>query len=630
MLTDKYNRDFLLKAILPQDKWYPFPAASDRPAWEKIKTNKHLSAIQRQITEQAENALSQPWPELLAEDYMAYARTGNRDKYQQPYFTRRNRLSALVMAECLEYKGKFIDEIINGIWSIISEPSWCLPAHSGMLSKSFPSLPQNAPDVVDLFASQTAFILGEVLFLLKDKLNSTAPELEAWVKSEIDRRIISEVEQSDDYSWFKGYNNWSAWCTTNVIGAAMYTIDDHERLVNIFIKMMTVMDRFIDNQPEDGTCLEGAMYWHVAAGNLLIFLEMLYSRSGGKVNVFDAPLIKAMGNFAERVNIDNEYFLAFGDTVARSSHLAPIIYRYGSLLHDESLQSLAIKQLPAAFSGNDQISKNIIYLLRTFAWVAEDENSATYSPDLTKWLPEIQLLVARECSIPGKGMVLGAVGGHNGLSHNHCDVGVFSIFCNGAPFIIDMGKGEYTRQTFYSARYDILWTRSKGHNVPLINDCEQLPGGEYGATNVTFTDNHNCTSLAMDIDTAYPDKCDLKKLRREMIFNRSESRIEISDKFEFSGEKTELLIPLYIASQAKQLTAGKIALIGDDTTVIIEYDPTVVDAEIEDVLLEDKILEEVWQQKKLRRIWLRYRKSTISGEIKLVIYHAKCSQKDQL
>jgi hypothetical protein len=202
-------------------------------------------------------------------------------------------------------------------------------------------------------------------------------------------------------------------------------------------------------------------------------------------------------------------------------------------------------------------------------------------------------------------------------------VGVFSIFCNGIPFIVDMGKGEYRRQTFYRARYDILWTRSKGHNVPLVNGCEQLPGGEYRATNITFTDNHNYTSLAMDINAAYPNKCGLKKLRREVILNRSESRIEIGDKFEFAREKIELLVPLYIASQVKQLEAGKIALIGDATTVIMEYDPTVIDAEIGEFFLEDKVLEDVWQQKKLRRIWLRYRQTAITGTMKLIIYQDK-------
>jgi hypothetical protein len=196
------------------------------------------------------------------------------------------------------------------------------------------------------------------------------------------------------------------------------------------MKMITVMDRFIDRQPEDGTCLEGAMYWHAAAGNLLIFLEMLSSRSNGKINIFDCPLIGNMGRFAERVYIDNDYFLAFSDSTACIPHLAPIIYRFGSRLQDKTLQALALKQLPKTFNGKNPVSQNIIYLLRTFFWVENNPTAVSYSPALTKWLPELQLLVARECPAAEQGLVLAAAGGHNGMSHNHCDIGNFSIFCN--------------------------------------------------------------------------------------------------------------------------------------------------------------------------------------------------------
>jgi hypothetical protein len=55
----------------------------------------------------------------------------------------------------------------------------------------------------------------------------------------------------------------------------------------------------------------------------------------------------------------------------------------------------------------------------------------------------------------------------------------------------------------------------------------------------------------------------------------------------------------------------------------MEYDPTVIDAEIGEFFLEDKVLEDVWQQKKLRRIWLRYRQTAITGTMKLIIYQDK-------
>ena len=48
---------------------------------------------------------------------------------------------------------------------------------------------------------------------------------------------------------------------------------------------------------------------------------------------------------------------------------------------------------------------------------------ARYQPLKTSYLPKIQVMVAREFSHPGKGLVLAAKGGHNDEGHNHNDVG---------------------------------------------------------------------------------------------------------------------------------------------------------------------------------------------------------------
>jgi hypothetical protein len=149
---------------------------------------------------------------------------------------------------------------------------------------------------------------------------------------------------------------------------------------------------------------------------------------------------------------------------------------------------------------------------------------------------------------------------------------------------VDLGKGEYCRQTFYSTRYKILWTGSKGHNVPLVNDCEQLPGPEYRATDITYSDSGHFTTLTMELSKAYPEHCGLKTLRRSMRLNRQTAEIEITDRFEFrqDDKKNRISIPLYIASQADHPEAGRIILTGDDgTTVAVHYIPEAVTAEIE-------------------------------------------------
>jgi len=67
---------------------------------------------------------------LTAVRFMDFGRDGNRSRYEALYFRRRSALGGLVLAECLENEGRFIDQIINGIWCICEESTWILPAHN--------------------------------------------------------------------------------------------------------------------------------------------------------------------------------------------------------------------------------------------------------------------------------------------------------------------------------------------------------------------------------------------------------------------------------------------------------------------------------------------------------------------
>ena len=62
--------------------------------------------------------------QVLATRFLEYARNGNRSQYEAENFARRNKLIALALAECAEGQGRFVDEIVNGIWLICEETYW--------------------------------------------------------------------------------------------------------------------------------------------------------------------------------------------------------------------------------------------------------------------------------------------------------------------------------------------------------------------------------------------------------------------------------------------------------------------------------------------------------------------------
>ena len=130
MLRQRYPREDIEGLLLPREAWRPFPPSADRAAWEDLQTHQLNRKRAGELIGRAESLLGEPWPVIPATAHMAFWRNGDRKVFERPYFDRRRRLATLVLAECFEHAGRFVDEIINGLWAICEETSWCVSAHS--------------------------------------------------------------------------------------------------------------------------------------------------------------------------------------------------------------------------------------------------------------------------------------------------------------------------------------------------------------------------------------------------------------------------------------------------------------------------------------------------------------------
>src|ERR1019366_10230059 len=83
------------------------------------------------------------------------------------------KLQDLVMAECMEGKGRFADEIANGVWLICEESFWGVPAHLGQ-QKAGVGLPDVAEPIVELFAGETANLLSWTAHLVGPQLTAVS------------------------------------------------------------------------------------------------------------------------------------------------------------------------------------------------------------------------------------------------------------------------------------------------------------------------------------------------------------------------------------------------------------------------------------------------------------------------
>ena len=602
-LAGSYPVPTLRTILTPRNQWRPFPRCSNREAWLGID-----SPTRQALIKAGEEAFIQPLPSLPATLYLEYARNGNRSRFEGVYFERRERLHALVVAECTEGKGRFLEAIANAVWSICEESTWCLPAHVS-IQKAGVGLPDVGEPIVDLFAGETAVTLTWTDYLVGAELDRVSPRVRQRIALELDRRILTPVA-TRDFGWM-GFgansragrpNNWTPWICSSVLATALVIEPEAERRVEIIHKLLRSLDCFLQPYPADGGCDEGPGYWSRAGGSLFDNLELLYGASGGKIDLFHHPLIQEIGRFIYRVHISEDYFVDIGDCPARIEVDRALVFRYGQRINDPSMRALAAYGATAEAvlkSEQRSLGRYLGGLFTLPELLALHPSSAPFVRDVWLGSADLQLMAARAQDGTREGLYLACWGGHNAQSHNHNDVGNFIVFADGQPVFIDPGAPTYTAATFSSRRYDIWAFQSSSHNLPAINGIMQSAGPAFAARQVKYQAGDTFAQLTLDIAAAYPAAAKVNSWIRTARLNRGQN-VEITDTFdlqEASQPTTQyLLTPLAVdVRQAGQLVVYSPAESGrKPLRVRVAYDPEKLTPTVERIALEDARLARVW------------------------------------
>ena len=129
LLSSTYTEAFLASKLAAPGAWHPYPNWSERGPWMAIPAD-----IRKAVVECAEADQKVGWKALLATSFLEYRRNGNRTRYQEVNFGRRSQLQHLILGECVEGQGRFLDDIANGVWLICEETFWGAPAHMAALA----------------------------------------------------------------------------------------------------------------------------------------------------------------------------------------------------------------------------------------------------------------------------------------------------------------------------------------------------------------------------------------------------------------------------------------------------------------------------------------------------------------
>ncbi|MCF8226399.1 MAG: heparinase II/III-family protein [Bacteroidales bacterium] len=611
IMTGAISKQALSEMILDHDAFQPLPLKNDM-FWETLDEN----TVDIIIAE-GEKYLDYDWPSLLARRYMDFDIDGNRTRYSQRYYGRRNAVSDLCMAEIAENKGRFLDDIINGIWLILEETTWVVPAHSEGNKL------HDINDVfVDLFSAETAALLGWVDYYLGEEFDNVTPLLRKRIYEEVNRRVIVSMLEHNDF-WYMGYtdripNNWNPWIVSNWLTAVLLLEKDPETRTESVWKALDVLDNYLNPHPADGGCDEGPGYWGRAGASLFDCLFLLDKATGGNFNVYNNSLIRNMGTYIYKIHISDSWYVNFADGSARVIHEPGTMYRIGKSIDDANMMALAAQQFrknPEAhriLSGRSPFGQRTIPDLMIMDELADFEQP--FEPELNYIFPDLEVAVAREGE---KGFFLTIKGGFNDESHNHNDVGSFVIFYDGMPLFIDVGVGTYTRKTFSNERYTIWTMQSAYHNLPSPNGVMQKDGHEFRARGFNTKIRGDRTTVNMDIAGAYPENAHTLSWNRNMTLDRPDEMITLTDAWKQSGQTGRNQWHFILATEPVILEEGEIMVTNGKTQLKFMHDEELY-VQIEKINIDDNRLQRIWG-KSLWRLTLTSEQKGLQGKETFII-----------
>ncbi|MFY0654832.1 MAG: heparinase II/III family protein [Cyclobacteriaceae bacterium] len=590
-----------------------FPTYKSREFWDNLP-----DPIRKEYIEEAESSLDYNWPVVKATDYLEIIRSG--DRRQEKYGACRAALMNLVMGELAEGKGRFLDQIINGVWFYSEQTWWGWSAH-------LPD-PDGLPDInkpsIDLGVGEISNILSWTWFLFKDEFDKVHPLIAKRLKDEIMYKAIKPYYERIDFWWMglnngRRVNNWNPWTNHNMLTSILIIEDDQAKKLAGVSKVIRSVDVFLNEYPKDGGCDEGPSYWGRAGASLYQNLDLLKLATKGKFDVYDNELVRNIGSYIYKAYINHPYFINFADADATTGSRPQIIYSYGKDIKDATMQSfgafMAGKSNWGVEAPGGKVDEQIMHLM-----LLNEIKNAPSSNALIKdfWLPDTEVAGARDNEGSTNGFFFAAKGGHNAESHNHNDLGTCVLYYDGKPCLIDIGREKYNAKTFSSRRYEI-WTMQSGyHSLPKINGVDQMQGREFKARNSTFYADSKKAVFKTDIAGAYTDEAQVKKWERVYTLERGK-RFRIRDSYELKkvlDEPTSLNLITYC--KVSKTSSGNLKLEGDGFDLNLKYNNKAVEPKIEFIEVTDSKLKNYWPEG-VTRIVFEVKSKSLVGKNELIL-----------
>lgn len=447
--------------------------------------------------------------------YRAFFESGDRQSFELDYFNKRKELTRLGLINMLDTScDEEKEDLENLIFSICQEFTWCLPAH---VDSKREENPKKRNYTIDLFASETAFTLAELVSLLSPNLDSTLRQL---VYQTINERIF-EPFLNECWGFEELDNNWSSVCCGSIGMAALYLMPDTTKRQQILTRVEEAMSIFISGFGQDGASREGVSYWQYGFRYFTYFADHYKKVTNGKKDLFSWPTILNVARFQQKVFAYDRVIFNYSDAPDELEQAHDLAFFYYQLFGSQIKRPDHEYKLDCLIDHCGRFAP----AHRTLIWSDQPESKETAITE-QHHLKDAGIYIYKS-----KNLHFLAKGGDNDEAHNHNDLGHFILHLNKKPVFIDLGAPLYTRDYFSDGRYQVIQASSRGHSVPLINNNEQKSGPEHRAPLIV-----NDQLLTFDLTSAYTES-NLAALIREIDLSPDNNQITITDRIRINDRQ---------------------------------------------------------------------------------------------
>jgi hypothetical protein len=604
--TDPNRIDYIAGLLAEKPTGFGSPI-TDRQAWRKLGRNDSFGGT----IARAEKLLGEPIPEQPDDLYLDFSRTGNRTRWQRVSGLRRGRIATLVLAECLEDKGRFLPAFAEVVRALCSERTWVMPAHDRNLENFNGKIVD-----IDLGSSMLAWSLATADYLLADRLSDGTRQL---IRKNLDQRIFQpyrdmvQGKRSQNW-WMSGTNNWNAVCLAGVTGSALAVVESRESRAFFIDAAERHSRNFLKGFTDDGYCSEGLGYWNYGFGYYVMLSETIHQSTGGKLDLLANEKARQAAAFGARMEIINGVYPAFADCSV-SARPSPGLMYFVSRRFGLGLRSW---EEADTTSAGGSLYQSMMYSFDNSASRAAPAQDSAEELAERSWFDRAGVLISR----PGPGsssrMGVALKAGHNAEHHNHNDVGSFVVVLGNKPLLLDPGGEIYTARTFSGRRYESNVLNSFGHPVPVVAGKLQRTGAQARGRITQRTFAANTDTLALDITSAY-DVPQLERLERKFVYSRLDAgALTVRDRVAFS-QPSDFGTALVTFSQWRQLSDSVLMIYDGPEALRVEIEVAGGDFEIR----PETIKEDLSGRRQPTRLGIDLRRPVTHAVIGLVITHTK-------